>query len=516
MKYAKERKTKSLFGKIFAVIFIIISLIIQLVFYYFLIFGIYIFPNSAVFDVLNAFIMAISLIVVAQIYNRNINTSFKLTWTILILLFPLFGMFFYLFYGNHHSVPKKKSKLIRDYLSKREKIISPKLFNVDKETENIITGLEKTTQLNCYKNTNTEFFNDIIFKYQNLKEDLKKAKNYIFLEFFILAEGKMLDEIYQILKEKGNNGVKIYIIYDDVGSKPTFSNKTKEKFKNIENLRIKTYAPFGNRFSLTMNYRDHRKIVVIDGIIAYCGGDNLADEYIHEKQRFGFWRDNALKIEGEAVEGFVRMFLEMWYMTCKEKLSLEQFINKEQNIKNDNLVMPYADGPTYLEHPSYSLFLNLIASARETIYISTPYFIIDQEFINALCRALYNGVKVIIMTPSIPDKKSVYYLTREHYKDILKNGGKIYEFSPGFNHAKNIIIDNKYAFVGTVNIDYRSFFLHFECGVVLMHNKCIEEIKNDFENTLLKCEDITKEKWNKRPIYQRIIAFLLSFFSPLF
>lgn len=510
MKQIDERKTKSLLNKIVSIAFITFSLTLQFIFFYFLIFS-----NLQMFNYLNVLFTCIAFFVVIYIYNSNINASFKLTWVILILLFPLFGTLFFFFYGNGHSVPKRKSKIINNYLRNNHNLELDNL-EFDKEVQNIIHGLCKTSHVVCYNNSNAYFYKDISDKYLALKEDLKRAKKYIFLEFFIIADGTMLDEIYEILFQKGNQGVKIYLLYDDVGSKATFSKAMKNKFSKIKNLKIKNYSPFGNSFKFTMNYRDHRKMIVIDGIYAYVGGDNLADEYIHKKIRFGFWRDNAIKIEGKAVNGFIKLFLEMWYISCKESLPIHEFINHEFNIINDNLIIPFGDGPIYEEHPSYSLFLNLIASAKETIYISTPYFIIDKEFINALCRAIKNGVKVKIITPSTPDRKSVFYLTREHYKNILICKGCIYEFSSGFNHAKNIIIDDKYAFIGTTNIDYRSFFLHFECGVILINSSTIEDMKDDFENTLLKCKEITYEKWIRRPFYQRAIAFLLSFFSPLF
>lgn len=517
MKYAKERKTTSIFRKLIAIFVIIISLAIQITINYFLITGMDAFKNAFWFDIADLIVRIASFIVVAHLYNRNINTSYKLTWSIFILLLPWFGLFMYLFYGNGHYVPKRKSRIIKEYLANRE-IEGAKVNkdDIDEEGYNIIKGLKKMSQLAYYKNTNVIFYNDALKKHKQMIYDLINAKKYIFMEFFIFAKGKLLDEIYEILSQKSKEGVKIYIIYDDVGSKPTFPNKIRNKFKQIENLRMFPYAPYGKNLNPGINYRDHRKIVVIDGVYAYCGGDNLADEYIHEKVRFGYWRDNAIRIEGDAVEGFIRMFLEMWYLSSKEVLPFNDFSVPNHEIVHNSIIMPFGDGPTYSLNPSYSLFINLISSAKKSIYISTPYFIIDKEFINALRRAILNGVEVIVLTPSIPDKKSVFYLTRENYKDIIALGGKVYEYLPGFNHAKNIIIDDKYAFVGTVNIDYRSFFLHFECGTLIMHHEVIKEIKENFEYTLCQSQLITMEMWKQRPYYQRFIAFLLYFVSPLF
>ena len=520
-KNSKERITTSILKKIITFFLILIFLAIQLFLYYELLFGVYFNNQKVWFWIVYFACLFLGCIVIASFYNKNINTSYKLTWTILILLFPFFGTFCYFLYGNGRSMPRRKNKKIRAYLLNRiSKTRTKDLYlNKDQVGYNLLKGLEASTGFTCYTNTEVTFYANIRDKHLRFLEDLKAAKKYIFMEFFIVSEGKLLNQLYEILLQKGQEGIPIYFIYDDVGSKATLHSKTIKKLQSIPNLLLKAYAPFGQNMNPAINYRDHRKIVVIDGKIAYCGGDNLADEYIHEKVRFGYWRDNALRLYGEGVHGFVYLFLEMWYMSSKERLIPEEFLYDFSQhvppIQNDSIVMPFGDGPTYQSHPSYNLFINMITSAQKSIRISTPYFIIDKEFINALCRAARNGVEVEILVPAIPDKKMVFYMTRGHYENVLQAGGKIYEYTPGFNHAKNVIIDSKYAFVGTTNTDYRSFFLHFECGTFLMHDKSIVDMNKDFTDAIKQSNEISLESWKNRPLYQKFIEFLLTFLSPL-
>ena len=381
----------------------------------------------------------------------------------------------------------------------------------------MLVGLQNSTGFPSYSSSNAIFYKDTLDKHKSMIEDFKKAKRYIFLEFFIISDGNLLEEVIEVFQKKGEEGVEIYVIYDDVGSKPSLKRKTINRIKNIPNLHINAFSPFGVNINPAINYRDHRKIVVIDGKIAYTGGDNLADEYIHLKERFGKWRDNSIKIEGEAVVNFVLLFLEMWYISSKETLKVEDYMPKEiEHFNNGSLIMPFGDGPTYLSNPTYSLFLNMISSAEQKIYISTPYFIIDKSFINSIVRALKRGVEVVLLLPHVPDKKGVFYMTRGHYDEILRAGGKIYEFTEGFTHAKNMFVDSKYAYIGTSNLDYRSLFLHFECGVFLVDDISIVEMEKDFVETIEVSKRITYESWKDRPFYQKVIAHLLSFFSPLF
>ena len=517
----KERKTTSIFKKIITFFVVIIFLGLQLLLFYELLFGGLLHSNQIWFQILYVIVLIVGIITVAKLYNKDVNNSYKLTWTFLILVLPLFGTICYLLYANGRSMPRRKSKKIRSYLLNRIPNNNAKDILIDKDPigYKLLQGLENATGFTSYQNTNTIFFADAKNKHEMMIKDLKEAKKYIFMEFFIVSNGELLEELYEVLLQKGKEGIPIYFIYDDVGSKFSFKRKKIKQFLNIPNFQMCTYAPYGQNMNPAINYRDHRKIVVIDGKIAYCGGDNLADEYIHKKERFGFWRDNALRLYGEGVKGYTYLFLEMWYMSSKELLTPDNFVydfDSDPFVKReDALVMPFGDGPTYETNPAYNLFISMISSAQKSIKISTPYFAIDSEFINALCRAARNGVDVTILVPGIPDKKSVFCLTRSNYGNVLKAGGKIFEFSPGFNHAKNVIVDDKYAFIGTTNTDYRSFFLHFECGTFLEHDEVIKEMSKDFDDALIKSKEISLMNWENRPRFQRLMELLLTFFSPL-
>ncbi len=520
-RHGLERSSMSILKKIITGTLALIFLFIQLFIYYVLLFGVYYQKDlfsEALFEILYLVIFIIGLCIVASIYNKNVNQSYKLTWTIMILSLPYFGVFCYLLYGNGKTMPKRKNKKIRQYLIDKipENDDQEILKESDKVGYNLINGLNYTTHFPCYDNCKTTFFNDAFKKNEDMKKELLSAKKYIFLEFFILSDGILLDEIISILEEKGKQGIKIYFIHDDFGSKRFLKRKTISRIQNIPNLLFLAYAPFGKNLNPAINYRDHRKIVVVDGRVAFCGGDNLADEYVHLKNRFGFWRDNALKIEGEAVISFVLLFLEMWYMSSKIMLNEKNFYpDKIEKFESTGLIMPFGDGPTYNRHPAYSLFLSMISSAKTRILISTPYFVIDKDFISCIVRAIQNGVEVSILIPEIPDKKSVFFMTQGHLGEILKAGGKVYLFAGGFTHAKNIIIDSDYAYIGTSNIDYRSLYLHFECGTFLIHDSSIKDMINDYEDAIKKSKLFTYNDWKNRPLTNKIAEFLLSFYSPL-
>ena len=522
MKKSKKKINPFIiFRRFLTAILLLVFLFLQILFYYELIIDIFQNVDVPVFRYAYFVVLCLGIIAILRLYNKDVNISYKLTWTILILLFPFFGVFIYFIYGNGKTLPKRKTKFIRKNVTNNLPFNNHKdiLKEHDKTTYKLLYGLQNSTGYPSFNNSHIEFFKDTVDKFEAVINDIKTAKKYIFLEFFIVSEGKLLTRLIEELKQKASEGVKIYFIYDDVGCKTTLRRKTVKELSKINNFNISAFSPFGRLFNPALNYRDHRKIIVIDGIKAYTGGDNLADEYIHEKIRFGKWRDNSLKIEGQGVTSFVVLFLEMWYLSTKTVLDINEFVIKneeEANTLNESFILPFGDGPTYKNHPTYSLFSNMISSANEKIYISTPYFIIDKSFINTLVRAIKSGIEVVLLVPHIPDKRIVFYITRGHYGEILRAGGKIYEYKEGFNHAKNIFVDTKYAYVGTSNFDYRSLFLHFECGVFISKDLSIIEMEKDFLETINNSKEIKYEEWKKRPWYQKIIEHALSFLSPLF
>lgn len=495
-------------------IFIIISLIlltIQIGFFYL------VFFKASNISWIYALVRIIGVICVIVLFDKSMNGSYKLLWTIIILSAPFIGTVLFLLYGDERSFPKYKSrkihKVIDEFVPKNEYVDIIK--KIDPVAYKHITIVNKSTKLPVYSNTDIKFYSNIEEKHRQVLNDLKNAERYIFIEFFIISSGKMLDEVIKVLEEKGKEGVEIKICYDAFGSRMGFKKKDIKRLQNIPNLQIVKFAPFGITINITVNYRDHRKLVVVDGEVAYMGGDNLADEYANYKTRFGYWRDNAVRIEGEAVENCVCMFAETWYLSTKEILDIKKYKGVKSIDNTMNIVMPFSDGPTDSNNPACDLYNSITDNAKKYLYISTPYFIIDQDFINHIIAAASSGVNVKILIPGIPDKKMVYALTQSHFKEMLKAGVEIYRYKPGFNHAKNYICDDNYAVIGSINVDYRSLFLHFENGVYISNDKSVLEMKQDFLQDVKKSEKIELEDYKKRNIFVRFIAFIMKLFSPL-
>lgn len=449
------------------------------------------------------------------IIHKPISPNYKLTWCCLILSFPLIFCPLYTLNSSSRRLSKRKISKIHKAVAKiKYDDALADLDQIDSDAANLARIIQHQGFAPIYKDTKYTFFENCTDKFYDLLEEVKKAEKYIYIEYFIIGQGYLMDTLIPILEEKGSNGVEIKIIYDDIGSKGAMKNKLLKRLSSIKNCKIVNYQPLGLNFNLLVNYRDHRKIFIIDGRVAYCGGDNLADEYINKKQRFGYWRDNCAKLEGDAVKSFILMFCEMWYMSTKEVI--KDIFLPEFDQQYEGYVLPFADGPLNNSNPAYDLFQALISTAKDYLYISTPYFVIDDATINLIALKAKSGVDVKILMPKIPDKKSVFYMGRGNYREILKAGGKIYEYIPGFNHAKNIVVDGKYAFIGTANMDYRSLFLHYECGTYVALNPEIDKMKLDFEKAILESELIDYDKWKKRPWYQKLIAYILNIFAPLF
>ncbi len=459
--------------------------------------------------------LGISICFCIYIMYRPMSANYKLIWVTLILILPLPFCFLYLFNSSSRRLSKRKMAKVENALKHFNNVgVLNKLKLENKDAANLCSIVQYSAYAPVYDNTTVLFFSDCEKKFYDLLNETKKAKHYIYIESFIVANGFLMDNLYEVLKERGEAGVEIKILYDDVGSRGVMTQKLLKKLAEIKNCNITNYEPLGININPVVNNRNHRKVYIIDGIVSYCGGDNLADEYIHKKQRFGYWRDNCLKFVGEATKTFVIDFIEMWYLSTRNVLQIDY----KPEYKNDfkGYVMPFSDGPANKGYPAYDLFMGLISTAKSYIYISTPYFIIDDPMISLISLKAKSGVKVVLLTPAIPDKKSVFYMTRGNYRELLKSGAIIYEYTPGFNHAKNIIVDDIYAFGGTINMDYRSLFLHYECGSLLLFNPEISAMKKDYEAAISVSEEITMDKWIKRPWYQKLIAFILNIFAPMF
>ncbi|MGO1371291.1 MAG: cardiolipin synthase [Senegalia sp. (in: firmicutes)] len=463
----------------------------------------------------------ISIGVVLFIVNDSMNPAYKIAWLIPILLFPIFGGLFYIFFGGNKSSKKDKKRM--NFIVRKMKSslivddnVREKLKKESINASNQSLYLQNAAYSPLYENDGSEYFSLGEYKFEKLKKELRKAKEFIFLEYFIIAQGKMWDEILEILLKKVDEGVDIRVIYDDFGCILTLPYKYDEKLESM-GIKCEVFNPLIPFLSPRLNNRDHRKIVVIDGKVGFTGGINLADEYINEKDRFGHWKDSAIMLKGEAVWSLTVMFLSIWdYLRGIDEdfTRFKREYDLNINIK-DGYVQPFTDNPLDDETVGQIAYLNLINKAKSHVYITTPYLIIDNEMVTALTAAAKSGIDVKIITPHHPDKWYAHAVTKSFYKILIESGVKIYEYTPGFIHAKNFVVDDEYAVVGTINLDYRSLYLHFECGVWMYKTKSVIAMKEDFLNTIKVSQEISYEDTENIIWYKRLKGSILKVFSPL-
>lgn len=469
----------------------------------------------------NVFMTIISILVVLWLVNKWENPAYKLAWVIPILLFPAFGGLLYIVYGN-----KRPTKKIRFRLSELHEIAKGQLPQ-DEEVLEKLKEKEKGIYHQAYYITNsagypiwnetdTAYFTSGEDYYESLLKDLRNAKHYIFLEFFILEPGIMWNQILEILRMKVEEGVKVRIIYDGWGCAVKVPPKY---YRYLESLGMEcvSFNPFRPIFSLAISTRDHRKIVAIDGEIAYTGGMNLADEYVNLIHPYGKWKDAGIRLEGRGAWSFSAMFLEMWNLIRKTEHDFSAFLPKDTDKcfgTENGLVQPYGDSPLDNEIVGENIYLNIINTAIDYVYIMTPYLIVDNEMITALTLAAKRGVDVRIIVPGIPDKKMVYLVTQSYFGKLIQEGIKIYKYTPGFIHSKCLVSDDKVATVGTINFDFRSLYLHFEDGVFLCYTDSVLSVKEDAQKTFEESKMVTEEDLKNR-FGKRMIQSLLRLFAPL-
>lgn len=509
---------QKLVRKLFSRAFLIsISIIIQILT---LVIIIWRFSNYFLF--IDVIFTLVSILVVIKILNGSSNPAYKIAWLIPILTFPVFGGLFYLLVGGNTRKNSLKMKLeaitekMKESLSQDKNVID-ELYSKSTVSANQTKYIERYSLCPVYDNTATEYLTPGEKFFEHLIEELKKAERYIFVEFFIIDQGIMWNTILDILKEKAQQGLDVRVIYDDFGclfNLPFGYNKTLEEM----GIKCCVFNPFKPILSFKHNNRDHRKIVVIDGHTAYTGGINIADEYINAKERFGHWKDSSIFIKGEAVWSLTVMFLSMWnYLRATDK-NYDNFRPLNYSLgdyKPDGYVQPFNDSPIDNEPVSENVYLNLINQAERYIYIQTPYLIADDKMMSAFRMAAKRGVDVKIITPYIPDKWYVHAVTRSSYEDLLWSGVAIYEYLPGFIHGKTFVVDDKYAVVGTINVDYRSLYLHFECGVWMYDTKSVMQVKEDTINIIKVCKKVTLEETLKVKWYRKLGRSILKIFAPL-
>lgn len=453
---------------------------------------------------INAVIRVLSIIVVLFIVGEKSNPSIKLAWIFFILVTPVFGSMVYILMGG-----KRPRKWLREACAEGERKNAPyktkngtPAMKLKEADEGLYTQSKYLSGLNfpVCENTDAEYFPLGDDAFPVMLREMEKAKKFIFLEYFILDDGEMLSAIEDVLERKAKEGVEIRLIYDDMGSVFTmpWGYAKKLEAKGIKCIAFNPYLPV---ISAAMNNRDHRKILVIDSLVAFTGGINLADEYINTKEKYGHWKDNVVMLKGDGAKEFTLMFLDMWRAFRDKNEDIQKFLPKvEYKSEEKGFVQPFSDTPLDDECVGENVYLSAITGARHYIYIYTPYLIPDYELNSALCIAAKKGVKVKIIVPGIPDKKIVYSMTKSYYRTLINAGVEIYKYNPGFVHAKGFVCDDNICCAGTINLDFRSMCHHFECGCVFYNSSVLFEMKKDMEETMEKCEKVTE--------YQKFEGFI--------
>ena len=466
------------------------------------------------------FFTLIAVIIAFNVMNRNMNPDYKVPWLMLVLGLPIVGIVLYFFFSRNY-LTKRQQRRVKEI---RGKVKQYTEVTKEEDDENKINlkdyygqnkYIEYASKSKIYKDTKLTYFKDGESFYIDIVNELKKAEHFIFMEYFIIEEGEMFNTILDILKEKVKEGVDVRLIYDDVGS----ASKVKlGYYKKLQKYGIKcyTFSPFIPVISGIHNNRDHRKITVIDGKIGYTGGINLADEYINKVRPYGKWKDSSIKLEGEGVKNLTLLFLSTYSHYVKEDEDFDKYINVDfPKFNEKGYVHVFGDGPRPSDDEliGENVYINILNSAKKYVYITTPYLIIDYTLLNAIKNAALRGVDVRIITPHIPDKKIIFNLTRSYYKELIEVGVRIFEYEPGFIHAKNFVSDDVIGVVGTINLDYRSLVHHFECAAWIYDSDVLLDVKDDFLNTQKECIEITKD-FKLKPLV-KLMNYILKFFTPL-
>lgn len=482
-------------------------------------FAVIVFAFSEYTDFFYWFFILLSVAAALFIIGSRMEPGYKIAWLILVLPFPVFGGLFYLLVGRS-GIPKKLQALLENISSKSEQALhedfkADDLLPLGGDAVGQSHYLEQHARCPAYTNTETEYFPLGDDAFPRMLEILEQAEHYIFLEYFIIQPGVFWDSILAVLEKKAAQGVDVRVIYDDAGCMFTLPHNYDEMLE-AKGIRCQAFNRFVPVMSLRLNNRDHRKMMIVDGKYAFTGGINLSDEYVNLKERFGHWKDSAILLDGDAVWSMTVMFLSMWDSCRGENEDFQQFRPTQSPVRPwTGYVQPYTDTPLDHEAVGQTVMLNMIAKAKRYIYITTPYLIIDVATNTALCTAAKSGIDVRIITPHIPDKRYVFEVTRAHYQPLLEAGVQIYEYTPGFMHAKNFMVDDRFATVGTVNLDYRSLFLHFENGVWMFESPCIHDIRKDFEHTLECCEKIAPHRSKHLNLLLQLYRNILRVFAPL-
>jgi len=459
-----------------------------------------------------------AVIVAVRLYNHRGDEMYKFSWIILILAAPVIGLILYLLWGGNSQRKRlKRAGVQRE--PEPESARARSEMNLDKLTRAMPNWARLANYLDrrgffLYQNTKAAYFPEGRLLLDDLIAHVETAEHFIFLEYYILAEGKIWDRLFRALCDRARAGVEVKIVFDDFGNIRRFRGETIDALR-AEGIEVRIFNPvhkYVNR--LYFNYRDHRKIACIDGDLAYTGGTNVADEYANLITRFGYWKDSGLRLAGEGAWGLTARFLEMWRFLGGEVHREDDYYRPHTAEPAEGFCQPFTDGPqNNPDNPAEETYLQLIASAKRFLYITTPYFIPDSSVIRALCIAGDGGVDVRLMLPGIPDHRFTDLLADSYVGELLEHGVKVYRYTPGFLHAKSVMVDREVAFVGTVNMDYRSFELHYEDGVLLYGMGVVEDLLEDLDAVAAQSRQVTLEEWKKRKWYRRVLEPLLRIFA---
>lgn len=514
-----KHKIKSILSRVMfsRALFILLFLAMQAVA---LIWGLLVLADN--FPVLVYGMNLVAAVVLIFIINEDEPAEFKLTWSFIVILMPIVGVMIYLFNKSNWGMFTLKQKVREESLCSKGMIKISEGTKEALETQDLSFRrfsdyLYKHCDFPTYHNTKVTYYDIGEEILKALCEELKKAEKFILIEYFIISKGEIWDEVFEILKEKSSQGVEIKIMYDGLCSLTNLPYKYPKELKKY-GIDAKMFAPIIPFLSTTQNNRDHRKIVVIDGKCAFTGGVNIADEYANKLERFGHWKDVGIKLEGRAVMSMTRMFIQNWNLYGNIEVDYEKYLDESyhlEHFEHNGFVVPYCDEPTDRKYVGKTVYEDIINNAVNYLYVMTPYFIVDGEFLNSLRYAAKRGVDVRIILPHIPDKKAAFAIARSFYPLLLEAGVKVYEYTPGFVHAKVMVADDREATVGSVNMDYRSFYHHFENGVYMYDTSVTEDIKADCINTIKQCIEVDIKYYKSINAFSRAIGRCLRLFAPL-
>lgn len=461
--------------------------------------------------------VAFTAVMLVRVLNTDDNPSVKLSWCILIGVLPVFGaaLYYYVRLDLGHRIGKRLvNQSIEESLPHvpEQTELYEAIREKDKHFYNLARYFKDNANAAVYSGTDVRYFPLGEDKFEEMLRQMEQAEKFIFLEYFAIGRGDMWGKILDVLRRKAKEGVEVRVLYDGTCAITTLPADYPKQLEKL-GIRCAVFSPVRPFVSTHYNFRDHRKILIIDGHTAFTGGVNLEDRYINKEEVFGHWKDTAVMLRGEAARGFTLLFLQLWNATTHEH-NYDAYL-ASTSVPADGYVIPYGDGPNTPERVGEMVYLNILNQAKEYVYIMSPYLILDNEMVTALRFAARRGVDVKLILPHIPDKKYAFALAKSHYKELIEAGVKVYEYTPGFVHAKVFLCDDAHAVVGTINLDYRSLYHHYECAAYLYKASALVDIREDFRQTLAKSQQISMEDVKKQSLLSRLMAALLKVLAPL-